>query len=178
MLSSLQESSTSNLTHIQNAFRELAEVMENIKTASEEQAKGVSEVNQAIADMERLTQENASLVEQNAAASNSMASDTLRLTRLLDAFQVEQRATGSVEEDGGHDPGTPVDDARADDEQLKYYAPYLTEEKAHLGSADGDSDSRSATEQRLTDAVLIPSQRPEHSGTGEFSEFDSEKPFR
>ena len=178
MLSSLQESSTSNLTHIQNAFRELAEVMENIKTASEEQAKGVSEVNQAIADMERLTQGNASLVEQNAAASNSMASDTLRLTRLLDAFQVGQRATGPVEEDGGYDPETPVDDARADDEQLKYYAPYLTEEKTHLGSADDDSDHRSATGQRPTDAVLISSQRREHSGTGEFSEFDSEKPFR
>ena len=53
MLSSLQESSNDSLTHIQNAFRELAEVMENIKTASEEQAKGVGEVNQAIADMER-----------------------------------------------------------------------------------------------------------------------------
>ena len=178
MLSSLQESSTSNLTHIQNAFRELAEVMENIKTASEEQAKGVSEVNQAIADMERLTQGNASLVEQNAAASNSMASDTLRLTRLLDAFQVGQRATGPVEEDGGYDPETPVDDARADDEQLKYYAPYLTEEKTHSGSVDDDSDHRSATGQRPTDAVLISSQRREHSGTGEFSEFDSEKPFR
>ena len=178
MLSSLQESSTSNLTHIQNAFRELAEVMENIKTASEEQAKGVSEVNQAIADMERLTQGNASLVEQNAAASDSMASDTLRLTRLLDAFQVGHRPTGQSEEDGDHYPGTLRGAARVDDEKLKYYAPYLTEENPKSGSAEGHLDHRSATGQGLTDAELIPARRAESSQTGEFSEFDSEKPFR
>lgn len=178
MLSSLQESSTSNLTHIQNAFRELAEVMENIKTASEEQAKGVSEVNQAIADMERLTQGNASLVEQNAAASDSMASDTLRLTRLLDAFQVGHRPTGQSEEDGDHYPETLGGAASGDDEKLKYYAPYLTEENPKPGSAERHLDHRSATEQGLTDAELIPARRAESSKTGEFSEFDSEKPFR
>ena len=178
MLSSLQESSTSNLTHIQNAFRELAEVMENIKTASEEQAKGVSEVNQAIADMERLTQGNASLVEQNAAASDSMASDTLRLTRLLDAFQVGHRPTGQSEEDGDHYSGTLQGAASGDDEKLKYYAPYLTEENPKPGSAERHLDHRSATEQGLTDAELIPARRAESSKTGEFSEFDSEKPFR
>lgn len=178
MLSSLQESSTSNLTHIQNAFRELAEVMENIKTASEEQAKGVSEVNQAIADMERLTQGNASLVEQNAAASDSMASDTLRLTRLLDAFQVGHRPTGQSEEDGDHYPETLRGAASGDDEKLKYYAPYLTEENPKPGSAERHLDHRSATEQGLTDAELIPARRAESSKTGEFSEFDSEKPFR
>ena len=178
MLSSLQESSTSNLTHIQNAFRELAEVMENIKTASEEQAKGVSEVNQAIADMERLTQGNASLVEQNAAASDSMASDTLRLTRLLDGFQVGHRPTGQSEEDGDHYSGTLRGAASGDDEKLKYYAPYLTEENPKPGSAERHLDHRSATEQGLTDAELIPARRAESSKTGEFSEFDSEKPFR
>jgi methyl-accepting chemotaxis protein len=178
MLSSLQESSTSNLTHIQNAFRELAEVMENIKTASEEQAKGVSEVNQAIADMERLTQGNASLVEQNAAASDSMASDTLRLTRLLDGFQVGHRPTGQSEEDGEHYPETLRGAASGDDEKLKYYAPYLTEENSKPGSAERHLDHRSATEQGLTDAELIPARRAESSKTGEFSEFDSEKPFR
>ena len=98
MLSSLQESSDDSLTHIQNAFRELAEVMENIKTASEEQAKGVGEVNQAIADMERLTQENATLVEQNSAASHSMANDTSSLTRLLNAFQVARKGSNKGEE--------------------------------------------------------------------------------
>ncbi|GIS87505.1 MAG: hypothetical protein CM1200mP18_02150 [Gammaproteobacteria bacterium] len=73
-------------------------------------------------------------------------------------------AQGPVEEDGGPDPGTPVDDARADDEQLKYYAPYLTEEKlTWVGGGDSDIVLRRAAPNR---AVLIPSQRPEHSGTG------------
>ena len=145
---------------------------------SEEQAKGVSEVNQAIADMERLTQGNASLVEQNAAASDGMASDTLRLTRLLDAFQVGHRPTDQSEEGGDHYPETLRGTARVDDEQLKYYAPYLTEEKPKSGSAAAHLDHRSVTESGLTDAELMPARRTESSQTGEFSEFDSEKPFR
>ncbi|GIS87504.1 MAG: hypothetical protein CM1200mP18_02140 [Gammaproteobacteria bacterium] len=39
--------------------------MENIKTASEEQAKGVSEVNQAIADMEDSHKGNASWLNKS-----------------------------------------------------------------------------------------------------------------
>ena len=62
--------------------------------------------------------------------------------------------------------------------ELKYYAPYLTEENPKSGSAVGHLDHRSATEQGLTDAELIPARRAESSQTGEFSEFDSEKPFR
>ena len=181
MLGSLQESSNDNLTHIQTAFRELAEVMENITTASEEQAKGVGEVNQAITDMERLTQENATLVEQNSAASHSMANDTLSLTRLLDAFQVARR--GSDEDEEGDDRyrgalrGGAVTDDTEDQEKLKYYAPYLTE--------DGVDDSSSG--QRLEDKSkfrtdqepeYLPAELVDKDFKGGSSDLDDEKPFR
>jgi hypothetical protein len=118
------------------------------------------------------------LVEQNAAASDSMAGDTLRLTRLLDAFQVGHRPTGQSEEDGDNYAGTDRGAASVDDEQLKYYAPYLTEENPKSGSAQGHLDHGSSTEQGLADVELIPARRAESSQTDEFSEFDSEKPFR
>jgi len=133
MLGSLQETSNKNLTHIQEAFRELAEVMENVKTASEEQAKGVGEVNQALADMERLTQDNATLVEENSAASSSMATDTANLARLLAAFQVDRHETEGREASDSSGSVTPLKDERAlseDEEELRFYSQPLIEERA------------------------------------------------
>jgi methyl-accepting chemotaxis protein len=130
MLGSLQESSSKNLTHIQEAFRELAELMENVKTASEEQAKGVSEVNQALADMERLTQDNATLVEENSAASSSMATDTANLARLLAAFQVDRHDADASEAGTSSATATPLtgDEVNEDEEELRFYSQPLIEE--------------------------------------------------
>jgi len=130
MLGSLQESSNKNLTHIQQAFRELAELMENVKTASEEQAKGVSEVNQALADMERLTQDNATLVEENSAASSSMATDTANLARLLAAFHVDRDDTDGPDAGALSATATALtgDEVGEDEEELRFYSQPLIEE--------------------------------------------------
>ena len=63
--------------------------MENIKVASQEQAEGVDQINRAIADMDRITQENSALVEQNATASQHMAQEAKNLQELLNTFRVE-----------------------------------------------------------------------------------------
>jgi|TARA_B100001964_G_scaffold28512_1_gene28928 methyl-accepting chemotaxis protein len=132
MLGSLQDSSTKNLSHIQQAFRELAEVMENVKTASEEQAKGVSEVNQALTDMERLTQENATLVEENSAASSSMATDTANLAKLLASFRVDRQQTDELEAGNSATPIDPLASEGApgqEEEELRFYSQPLIEER-------------------------------------------------
>ena len=181
MLGSLQESSNDNLTHIQTAFRELAEVMENVTTASEEQAKGVGEVNQAIADMERLTQENATLVEQNSAASHSMASDTSSLTRLLNAFQVARRGSGENEEGDdryrGALRGGAVTDDTEDQGELKYYAPYLTEDGVDDSSSGHRLEEKSEfrTDQ---EPEYLPAELVDKDFGGGSSDLDDEKPFR
>jgi methyl-accepting chemotaxis protein len=181
MLGSLQESSNDNLTHIQTAFRELAEVMENVTTASEEQAKGVGEVNQAIADMERLTQENATLVEQNSAASHSMASDTSSLTRLLNAFQVARRGSGEDEEGDdryrGALRGGAVTDDTEDQGELKYYAPYLTEDGVDDSSSGHRLEDKSefGTDQ---EPEYLPAELVDKDFGGGSSDLDDEKPFR
>jgi len=181
MLGSLQESSNDNLTHIQTACRELAEVMENVTTASEEQAKGVGEVNQAIADMERLTQENATLVEQNSAASHSMASDTSSLTRLLNAFQVARRGSGEDEEGDdryrGALRGGAVTDDTEDQGELKYYAPYLTEDGVDDRSSGHRLEEKSefGTDQ---EPEYLPAELIDKDFGGGSSDLDDEKPFR
>ena len=76
--------------------------MENIKVASLEQADGVGQINTTIADMQRITQENATLVEENARASSSMANNTKHLEEILNNFIVgEETVTQKIENKGG-----------------------------------------------------------------------------
>ena len=89
MLNNLKTESDSNLNGILQSVKEVSEVMENIKVASQEQAEGVDQINKAIADMDRITQENSALVEQNATSSQHMAHEAEHLQGLLNTFKVE-----------------------------------------------------------------------------------------
>ena len=71
--------------------------MENIKVASEEQAEGVDQINRTITDMDRITQENSALVEQNTTASQHMAEEAAHLQTLINAFKVEEDQSQALE---------------------------------------------------------------------------------
>ena len=97
MLNNLKSESDSNLNGILQSVKEVSEVMENIKVASQEQAEGVDQINRTIADMDRITQENSALVEQNTTASQHMAEEAEQLQTLLNTFKVEEKGSTNTE---------------------------------------------------------------------------------
>jgi len=98
MLNNLKLETDSNLNGILTTVKEVSEVMENIKEASEEQAEGVEQINKSIADMDRITQENSALVEQNTTASQDMAQEAEKLQELLNTFKVEDTNSSPIEQ--------------------------------------------------------------------------------
>ena len=64
-------------------------LIQDISTASREQAKGVVEVGVAIAQLDTMTQQNATLVEESTAATESMAQMSERLASAMSAFRLE-----------------------------------------------------------------------------------------
>ena len=83
ILQDLKNQSSENLEAILRAVIEFSEMMENIEAASQEHASGINQVNQAISEMDQMTQENASMVEQNAVASQNMAQEAKRLRKMF-----------------------------------------------------------------------------------------------
>jgi hypothetical protein len=63
-----------------------------IAAASQEQSAGIEQVNQAVGQMDEMTQQNAALVEEAAAASQSLREQAFRLSRLVDGFKLAQGA--------------------------------------------------------------------------------------
>jgi methyl-accepting chemotaxis protein len=59
-----------------------------VSSASLEQSRGIGEINQAIAQLESTTQQNAALVEEASAASQSLDEQVQRLEHLVARFSL------------------------------------------------------------------------------------------
>ncbi|HJV85137.1 MAG TPA: methyl-accepting chemotaxis protein [Noviherbaspirillum sp.] len=70
------------------AVKHVADIMNEITEASQEQSVGIEEVNRAIATMDEMTQHNAALVEQAAAAAAAMQSQASELAQTVAAFEL------------------------------------------------------------------------------------------
>ncbi|WP_106476663.1 methyl-accepting chemotaxis protein [Phytohalomonas tamaricis] len=77
------------------AMKELVErvsrvtaVISEISTASDEQSLGIGQVNQAVAQLDSVTQQNAAMVEETAAAAQSLSLEALRLAEIVGQFRL------------------------------------------------------------------------------------------
>jgi len=71
-------------------------IMEEIASASREQSHGIGQVNMAVTQMDEVTQQNAALVEESAAASASLQDQTLQLEQAMALFKLERRRGGQA----------------------------------------------------------------------------------
>jgi methyl-accepting chemotaxis protein len=81
--------------------QQVNDIIHRISAASSEQADGIAEVNRAVGQMDDMTQQNAALVEQAAAAAASLHEQTVILARAVAIFRIEdgQDAPPPAEED-------------------------------------------------------------------------------
>ncbi len=71
------------------SVRQVDDIIKRISAASSEQAQGIAEVNLAVGHMDDMTQQNAALVEQAAAAAASLHEQTVRLAQAVSVFHVD-----------------------------------------------------------------------------------------
>ncbi len=76
------------LTRISQRIDEINLLARTVAGSSEEEARGVREVNTAVNQMDQITQQNAAMVEQSTAASHSLAGEARALANLVRQFKV------------------------------------------------------------------------------------------
>jgi len=77
------------MTEITHEIRRVTDIMNEITAASQEQSKGIGQVNQAVTQMDEVTQQNAALVEQAAAAAGSLESQASELKASVSMFKLD-----------------------------------------------------------------------------------------
>lgn len=88
--SDLVDESSQTLLGIVDDIKQVACIMSEISAASEEQSSGINQVNNAIAQMDVITQENASLVDVSANANRLLYDQATRLNSLMGFFQLDE----------------------------------------------------------------------------------------
>jgi methyl-accepting chemotaxis protein len=73
------------------SIQRVTDIMADIQAASSEQSTGIEQINQAIVQMDQVTQQNAALVEQSAAASESMQEQAKKLSDVVSVFRLDRQ---------------------------------------------------------------------------------------
>ena len=80
------------MTEIVTSISRVTDIMGEISAASTEQSSGVGQIGDAIAQMDQATQQNAALVEESAAAAESLKDQAQQLVQVVSVFKLEGRS--------------------------------------------------------------------------------------
>ena len=89
--STLVDQAGGTMTEVVQAIQRVTDIMAEISLASTEQSQGVSQVGQAITQMDQATQQNAALVEESAAAAESLKHQSTQLVEAVSVFRLDER---------------------------------------------------------------------------------------
>jgi methyl-accepting chemotaxis protein len=92
--SRLVNQSGGTLEEIVASVKKVSDIVAEIAAASREQSSGIEQVNKAVMQMDQMTQQNAALVEQASAASQSMADQARSLNQMMTRYSISE--TGSA----------------------------------------------------------------------------------
>ena len=84
----LVERAGAAMRDVSSTIERVATTMTEISASSQEQGAGIEQINQAVAQMDRLTQQNAALVEEAAAAAASLHRQTQALNGVVSVFEL------------------------------------------------------------------------------------------
>jgi methyl-accepting chemotaxis protein len=77
------------------SIQRVTDIMSEITAASHEQEVGIGQINQAITEMDSVTQQNAALVEQAAAATGALEQQASHLTQVVGVFKLDSEPQAS-----------------------------------------------------------------------------------
>ena len=92
----LVDQAGATMEQVVESIRRVTDIMAEITHASHEQTGGIEQVNAAIGQMDQVTQQNAALVEESAAAATSMQEQAAKLAQVVSVFKLDAQAAPVV----------------------------------------------------------------------------------
>ena len=147
--SALVEQSSETVKELVAAVKRVTDIMDEISAASQEQSGGIEQVSQAVSQMDEVTQQNASLVEEASSAAASLEQQARRLEEAVSIFRLDSEAG---DPSAGAPPATAVvpvitdaqDEAEEKDEGPAEPEPRAVQETPRQRSEQAPRESRPA----------------------------------
>ncbi|MGD9774335.1 methyl-accepting chemotaxis protein [Diaphorobacter sp.] len=106
LISSSVQAVDGGVRHVEDAGKAMQEIVTSVQrvndiigeisSAAAEQASGIGAVNASVGEIDRMTQQNAALVEQSAAAAESLRDQAARLSQVVQQFQLSHAQHAAV----------------------------------------------------------------------------------
>jgi methyl-accepting chemotaxis protein len=80
------------MQEIVGSVQRVTDIIGEITAAAAEQSDGIGQVNASVTHLDKMTQQNAALVEQSAAAAASLKEQTMRLSQAVSVFRLAEAA--------------------------------------------------------------------------------------
>ncbi|MFA3780665.1 methyl-accepting chemotaxis protein [Yersinia sp. 1652 StPb PI] len=97
----LVQNAGQTMENIVRSVTHVRDIMAEIASASDEQSRGITQVSQAISEMDSTTQQNAALVEESAAAADSLAEQAILLAQAVAVFRLSDAEAESAQKNVG-----------------------------------------------------------------------------
>ena len=94
--STLVHGARETIEQLVNEVRKVTDLVGEITVSSREQSDGVAQINVAVSQLDQATQQNAALVEQTAAAAESMRQQTDKLAQTVSAFKLNEQGLSAA----------------------------------------------------------------------------------
>ncbi len=88
----LVDEAGTTMAEVVSSIRRVTDIMGEISAASTEQSQGVAQIGEAVMQMDQVTQQNAALVEEMAAAAGSLKGQAQELVQTVAVFKLAQEA--------------------------------------------------------------------------------------
>jgi len=140
---------SATMADVKEAIRRVSDIVGEIATASEEQNRSIQQVSQAVTQMDETTQQNAALVEEAAAAAQSLEAQAAKMKETVSVFRTgDRRAFAATAASASVRPAAPAVKAVTPKRAAAAPKPAAAVPKAAVavptstaGTADGDWDT-------------------------------------
>jgi len=100
----LVQDAGTTMNEIVASVQRVTDIMGEITAAASEQSEGIGSVNQSVLQLDQMTQQNAALVEESAAAAESLKEQAQRLGQVVDQFQLAEHQAAAPQPPATHKP--------------------------------------------------------------------------
>ena len=94
------------MSEIVGSVQRVSDIIGEITAASGEQSDGIAQVNTAVNQLDQMTQQNAALVEESAAAAESLKDQAMKLAQVVQVFRIDAGSSDAVAMGGQSRPLT------------------------------------------------------------------------
>ena len=141
--------SGATLEQIVGAVKKVTDIVAEIAAASREQSSGIEQVNKAVMQLDELTQQNAALVEEASAASQTMAEQARGLNDSMQRFRVKGSAALSQLADSASASDTSAAEAAQPTERRKAGRPWASSQTSTTPAPEGTRKAVAATDDSI-----------------------------